>query len=46
MVEADGVRSIERGSGVTRRGQYAYGVSLRRVGSNDILTRINITGKT
>jgi hypothetical protein len=27
-------------------GQYAYGVPLRRVGSDDILTRINITGKT
>ena len=27
-------------------GQYAYGVPLCRVGSNDILTKINITGKT
>ena len=27
-------------------GQYTYGVPLHRVGSNDILTRINITGKT
>jgi len=26
-------------------GQYTYGVPLRRVGSNDILTRFNITGK-